>query len=466
MKSTAKEIEHRQVELHIEAEQEEYDAAQAEAFKHLARKTSVPGFRKGKAPRHMLEQYIGREALVDEAIEHLLPVLYEQALEAHDINPIAMPSIALEQRELPVFNATVPLEPRVKLGDFRSIRVKPEEVDVTDEHVLAALERMRESQAVLEPAERPLAFGDFSTLDVKATVDDQPFLDHKQVTYEVAAESQMPIPGFAESIVGLSKDESKDFTLKIPDDFRVTELAGKDCLCSVTVHQVRQKQLPELADALAETFGFDSLDALRVKVGSDLESNARNQVRTSLIHSALDAIEAQGEVDFPPFMEEREIDELLLGEARQYGFKSVDDYLRMSNRGLEEVREALRPLAHKRIANGLLLHEIAQQEQIEIDASEVDNRVEELLSQAQDKEKVREYLAAPEMRESLENRLRTNRTLDRLIEIVTADAPETKGTSKTKGASKLKGAPATEEAPETAEAPGETSTPEGEENNG
>jgi trigger factor len=442
MKSTAKEIEHRQVKLHIEAEQEEYDAAQTEAFKHLVRKTNVPGFRKGKAPRHMLEQYVGREVLVDEAIEHLLPVLYEQALETHDIHPVAMPRIELEQREPPVFNATVPLEPQVKLGDYRSVRVKPEEVAVTDEHVLAALERMRESQAVLEPAERPLAFGDFSTLDVKATVDDQPFLDHKQVTYEVVAGAQMPIPGFAESIVGLSKDESKDFMLKIPEDFRVTEIAGKDCACSVTVQQVRQKQLPELADALAETFGFDSLDALREKVGSDLESNARNQARTSLIHSALDAIEAQGEVDFPPFMEEREIDELLLGEARQYGYKSVDDFLRMSNKGLEEVREDLRPLAHKRIANGLLLNEIARQEQIEIDESEVDNRVEELLSQAEDKDKVRQYLAAPEMRDSLANRLRSNRTLDRLVEIVTADAPE------------------------VVEAPGEPSTPEGEENNG
>lgn len=442
MKSTAKEIEHRQVQLHIEAEQQEYDAAQAEAFKHLARMTNVPGFRKGKAPRHMLERHIGREVFVDEAIEHLIPVLYEQALETHDIHPIAMPRIELEQREPPTFNATVPLEPQVKLGDYRSVSVKPEEVDVTDEHVLAALERIRESQAVLEPAERPLAFGDFSTLDVKATVDDQPFLDHKQVTYEVVAGAQMPIPGFAESIVGLSKDESKDFTLRIPEEFRVTEIAGKDCACSVTVHQVRQKQLPELTDGIAETFGFDSLDALREKVGSDLESNARKQARATLINSALDAIEAQGEVDFPPFMEEREIDELLLGEARQYGYKSVDDYLRMSNRSLEEVREDLRPLAHKRIVNGLLLNEIAQQEQIEIDESEVDNRVEELLSQTQDKDKVREYLAAPEMRESLASRLRTNRTLDRLIEIVTADAPEAE------------------------ETPGETSAPEGEENDG
>ena len=442
MKSTAKEIEHRQAEIHIEAEQQEYDAARAEALKQLARKTNVPGFRKGKAPRHILEQHIGSETLVDEAIEELFPVLYEQALEIHDIHPIAIPRIELEQREPPIFNATVPLEPQVNLGDYRSVRVKAEEVDVTDEHVLAALERLRESQAVLEPAERPLAFGDFSTLDVKATVDDQPFLDHKQVTYEVVAEALMPVPGFAESIVGLSKDESKDFTLKIPDDFRVTEIAGKECACSVTVQQVRQKQLPELTDGLAETFGFDSLDALREKVGSDLESNARNQARTSLIHSALDAIEAQGEVDFPPFMEEREIDELLLGEARQYGYKNVDDYLRMSNRGLEELREDLRPLARKRIANGLLLNEIAQQEQIEIDESEVDNRAEELLSQAQDKDKVREYLAAPEMRESLSNRLRTNRTLDRLVEIVTADAPQGE------------------------ETPGETSAPEGEENNG
>ncbi len=270
MKSTAKTIEHCQAELHIEAEESEYAAAQAEAFKYLAGRVEIPGFRKGKAPRQLVEKHVGRDAVVEEAIERLFPNLYEQALATHDIHPITTPHVHLEQREPPVFLAIVPLEPEVDLGDYRSVRVTPEEVSVTDEHVLSALDRLRESQAVLAPAERPLRFGDFASIDVQATVAEQPFLDHKAVTYEMVANSHMPLPGFAEALVGLSAGESKEFTLTVPEDFRITELAGKECRCSVTVQQVREKQLPELSDSMAESFGFASLEALRERVGADL----------------------------------------------------------------------------------------------------------------------------------------------------------------------------------------------------
>ncbi len=421
MKSTATEIERRQVQLHIEAEAEEFSAAQARAVKHLSQNNTVPGFRKGKAPRHVLEQHLGKEAIIDEAIEELFSNLYEQALDAHDVHPISNPQIKLEQREPPVFDVIVPLEARVSLGDYKAVRIKKDQADVTEEHVTEAIDRLRESQAAMAPVERPLAFGDFATIDVKATVVDQPFLDHKQVTYEMVAESKMPLPGFAESIEGMSKGESKDFVLPVPEDFQMTDLAGKECACSVTLQQVQEKQLPELTDALAETFGFETLEALKEKVNSDLESNAQNQARTALIHSALDAIEAQGEVDFAPYMEDREMAELIEREAQQYGYKTIDDYLRMSNKTVEEMTETMRPVAHKRIVNGLLLNEIADQEGIEIGESDVESRIEELLSHSQDKEKARSYLDTPEMRESLANRLRTNQTLDRLVEIVTAD---------------------------------------------
>lgn len=419
MKSTAKTIEHCQTELHIEAEEPEYRTAEAEAFKYLSGRIAIPGFRKGKAPRQLVEKHLGRDAVIDETLERLFPPLYEQALAEHDIHPISTPHVHLEQREPPVFTAIVPLAPEIDLGDYRSVRVTEEEVSVTDEHVLSALDRLRESQAVLLPAERPLKFGDFASIDVVATVDGQPFLDHKAVTYEMVANSPMPLPGFPEAIVGLSAGESKDFTLKVPDDFRVTELAGKECNCNVTVQQVREKELPELSDSMAKSFGFDSLEALRERVGNDLESNARNQARSALIHQALDAIAAQGHVDFPPVLEEHEIDDLLAGEARRYGYKTVEDYLQMASKSMEEIRTDLQPLAHERIVNGLILSRLAAAEDINVTDSDIDNRIEELLAEAQDKDRVRQLLAAPEMRETVAERLRTNRTLDRLAAIVT-----------------------------------------------
>ncbi len=422
MKSSTKTIEHRQTELRIEAEAPEYQAAEVEAFRYLAGRVHIPGFRKGKAPHAVVERHVGRDAVVDETIERLFPRLYEQALTEHAIHPITTPHVHLEQREPPVFLALVPLEPEVDLGEYRSVSVAEEEVSVSDEHVLSALDRLRESQAVLVPVEHPLQFGDFASIDVTATIDEQPFLDHKGVTYEMVAGSAMPLPGFAEAIAGMSAGEAREFNLTVPADFRVAELAGKECRCAVTLQQVRRKELPELGDSMAQSFGFETLEALRERVGADLESNARNQARTALIHKALEAIAAQGHIDFPPVLEEREIDDLIAGEAKRYGYKNVEDYLQMASKSMEDIRAELRPLAHERIVNGLILSRLSREEGITVSDADVDARIEELLQEAQDKDRVRALLTAPEMRESIADRVRTNRTLDRLVAIVTGES--------------------------------------------
>ncbi len=429
MKSTAKTIERRQVELHIEVEPNEFDDAKAKAFRSFAGRVQVPGFRKGKAPPHIAEQHIGREAIVDEAIERLFPELYQQALETHNIQPIMTPNVELKQREPPTFIAIVPLAPAIDLGDYRSVRIAHEEVSVTDEHVHSALDQIRESQAVLVPVERALQFGDYALLDVHVDVDGQALLDHKGVTYEVVAGGEMPVPGFPEELVGLSAGESKTFTLEIPGDFRVSEVAGKQCTCTVTMQQVRQKELPELGDEMARSFGFETLDVLRERVGSNLESRARDEARSKVVQAALDAIVGQGSVEFPPVLEEREIDDLLSEESRRYGYKNVEDYLRMTPRSVEQIREDLRPLAHRRIVNGLLLNRLAESEKIAINEAEVDNRVEELLSEAQDKERTRDLLASPHIREAIGDRLRTSRTLDRLVAIVTGESTAVAGST-------------------------------------
>jgi trigger factor len=425
MKSSSKEIEHRQVELYIEAEEAEFASAKNAAFRKLAQKAEVPGFRKGKTPRPLLEQFLGKEAIADEAIEDMFPDLYEQALQEHEIQPIGMPRVSLEQRDPPAYKAIVPLMPKVSLGDYKSVRLTPEETSISDEQVQATIDRLRESQAVVSPVERPVELNDLVTLDVHATVvDGEPFLDHHDVAYQVVEGSQMPIPGFAESLLGMTAGESKEFGLKVPDDFRAAELAGKDCLCNVTVKQVRVKEVPEMSDDIAQTFGFDTADALKERINTDLETRARDEARNRLVNMALDAVAEKSEVEFPPMLEDREIDDLISEEARRYGYKTAGDYLKMTNRTAEEIREDVRPLAHKRIVNGLLLEELATAEQIEISDEDVDNRIEELLTQAQDKERMREYMNAPEMRRSVAGRLETKRTIDRLVAIVTGAIEE------------------------------------------
>ncbi len=447
MKSTSKEIERRQAELYIESEEQEFEKAKNAAFRKLAGKAEVPGFRKGKTPRHILEQFLGKEAVADEAIEDMFPDLYEQALQEHEIHPIAMPRVSLEQRDPPAYKAIVPLMPTVSLGDYASIRLTAEEASVSDEQVQATIDRIRESQAVVSPVERPVQYDDLVTIDVYATTGgEEPFLDHKDVTYQVVEASQSPIPGFAENLVGMSAGETKEFTLTVPDDFRVEELQGKEAACTVTVKQVRIKELPELSDDIAQSFGFDTADALKERIGSDLETRAKDEARNRLVNKALDAVAEQAQIEFPPVLEEREIDDLLKNEAQRYGYKTTEDYLKMANKTQEEIREDLRPVAYKRIVNGLILEELTRAEEIEISDEDVDNRIEELLAGTQDPERMREYVNSPEMRRSIAGRLETNRAIDRLVNIVTGASEDEK--------------PAPEAAPE------ETTEPEGEEDNG
>jgi len=179
--------------------------------------------------------------------------------------------------------------------------------------------------------------------------------------------------------------------------------------------------VPELSDDVAQTFGFDTADALKERIGTDLEARARDEARNRLVNKALDAVAEKSTVEFPPVLEEREIDDLIAGEARRNGYKTPEDYLKMTNRTVEEIREDLRPVARKRSVNGLLLEQLARAEQIEITDADVDNRIEELLAGTQDPDRMREYASSPEMRQSIAGRLETGRTIDRLIELVTGE---------------------------------------------
>ena len=160
MKSTAKELERRQTEIRIEVEEEEFSVAKNQAYKKLAPRVEIPGFRKGKAPRHIIEQAIGKENIEDEAIEQMFPGLYEQALETHDLYAATTPKVSLEQRDPPVYQVVVPLRPEVDLGDYKAVRIEQGSADVSDEEVSAALDRIRQSQAVLAPVERAVQFGE------------------------------------------------------------------------------------------------------------------------------------------------------------------------------------------------------------------------------------------------------------------------------------------------------------------
>lgn len=418
MNVTTEQKENRQVELTVEAGGEEMDKAMEDAFRRLAGKVKVPGFRKGKVPRHIFEQQVGRDALVDEAIEHLLPDLYQQAVQQQELSPVGQPQVEVTQREPLAFKALVPLTPRVELGEYQGVGLEAPSAEVSAEDVNAAVEQTRHEHAVQSPVDRPVQFGDVVTIDVSATIEGTSFLDHKEINYEVTAGSRSPLPGFSEELVGLNKNESKDFSLVVPEDHYLKDSVGKTCDCHVTVKEVKQKELPTLDDELARTAGYDDLASMQQQVASGLEQKAQENRDKEMKQKALDAVVERSSIEFPPVLEDKEIERMLSEQARRFGYDNVDDYLGRMNTSKEQVWEELRPTAKKRIANSLVLEKVAEDNNIEINASDVDNRVQQMIEETGDKEKAEKFFKLPQVRESIENSLRTDRALEHLVNAV------------------------------------------------
>jgi len=407
-----------QISLNIEAEANELDKSLDEAYHHLVNEVSIPGFRKGKAPRAILVQHIGKKNLLDEALEHLIPQLYKEAIESQKLEPIAGPQIEVTQREPLIFKAVVPLKPEVKLGDYQSMKLEPSSViEITEKEITAAMAEFRERQGAWVPVDRPARLGDLVTMDIQANADGKPWLNHKDILYEMDKDSRSPVPGFATHLEGTGKNKESTFSLTIPDDYPIKEMRGKESAFKVIVTEIKEKQLPELDDALAKGTGYDNLDDMKGKVAADLRAKAEARNRLELKQKALDALVEISEVKYPPILEDEEITELLRNEAQRLGFREITDYLKRANKAEEEIKQELRPIAQKRLIQSLVLGKLAEQEKIAISSSEVDNKVAEIVNDAEDKEKAKQFFSLPQIKQSIEQSLRTERTMDQLLQI-------------------------------------------------
>jgi trigger factor len=429
MKVSAEDLENRRIALNIEAEAAELDRSLDQAYHHLVREVSIPGFRKGKAPRVILEQQIGKGALLQEALEHLVPQLYKEAIQSENLEPIAEPELEITQSEPLIFKAIVSLKPEVKLGDYRSIRLGAgPEVVVTDDEVASVIEKLRREQGAWVPVDRAAELGDLVTLTVQASVDEKPLLDHKDILYEMDKDSRSPVPGFASCLEGTEKSKETSFNLRIPDDYPIAEMRGKEASFRVTINEIKEKELPELNDEMAKAAGYGGLEDMKEKVSALLRTRAESRNRLELQQMALDALVGMSEVSYPPVLEDEEIGGLLKTEAQRLGFKEIADYVNRAHKTEEEIRQELRPVAKKRLVQGLVLGKLAEQEKIEISASDVDNRIDVIVSDAEDKEKARQFFSLPQFRQSIEQSLRSQKTIDQLLQIAGGDTKDiTKG---------------------------------------
>lgn len=420
------------------------------AFKRLAQHVEVPGFRKGKTPRNMLERHIGRDRIVSEAIDILIPEAYNQAIDEEDIDAIGQPQVELVNAEPLSFKATVPVRPTIELGDYNSIRVEQPSVEPDEADVDNAVDELRQRYALHQPVDRPVQTGDIIRADVRIVVEDQEVYNDEDSEMRLREGATVLLPGFAEGVVGMKKGETNDVDVSTPEGDR--PLSGKAGTATVTLHEVKEEVLPEPNDAFASEVGegFESLEALRTRLRDDLRERVEGQAEERFRDEAVQALtDGATKLEFPPVLIDREIERELQEQARQVG-QTVEAYLELIKKTPQEIREDLAPVAAERVKRSLALSEFAEVEGIEVEASDVDTEIEKLLASAgEHAERMKQLFSNQEARASIERSLLTRNTIDRLAEIAGWDGKkaepeegEAADKPKKKAAAKRKKSPA------------------------
>jgi len=401
--------------LRIEMEPAEVEKYLEESYHHLVKKAKIPGFRKGKASREVLERHIGREGIFEEALNRLLPQAYEQAIKEQGVDAIATPSIEIEQTDPVIFKATVPLRPTVKLGDYHQIRLTPEPVEVTEDNINAVIEQLRRQHGTWEPVEREVNLDDLVTLDIESQIEGKSFINQPGVQYQLLHDHPFPVPGFVEQLVGVKGGEEKEFKLTLPEDYPRAELAGKEAHFKVKVSEVKQLRLPPLDDGFATLVDpeLKTVNSLRERISTNLRLRAEEKAREEFEERVIDGVVEQSQVEFPPLLVDMEIARLLDQQARWLQATGS----RINKTG-EELREELRPLATKRVNRSLVLEKVAEEEKIEVSDAEIKAEMEKVArSVTGNKNEVQKWLNSSRAHSSVEQLLARRKTLQRLVEI-------------------------------------------------
>ena len=424
MKVSTERIPESQVVLEIEVEPERLERSLDRAYRQLAQKTEVPGFRKGKAPRQMLERYVGRDAVMQEALGLLIPEAYNQAIEEENIEAIDYPNIEVVQQEPLIFKATVAVRPSVDLGNYREMRVEREPVTVGEEQVNEKIEELRHRYAILEPVDRPVQMGDRVRADVRVSVDGRQVFSEDDAEIHLRQGVPVLVPGFVEELLASEKGVEREFSIDVSPDHPQRLLAGKTCLCTVVVREIKEEKLPELDDTFAAVVGegFPSLEALRERLESDLRQSAEQEADARQGERVVDGVVAAASLEFPPVLAERETEQLLRERVSSSGAGDVERYLGHVGKSEEEVRQELRLQAVERIQRSLVLSKVAEAEAISVSEEDIDAEIERLATSSGPRgDEVRKIFDSAGGRDALRRSLLTRKTVERLVAIASGE---------------------------------------------
>ena len=430
MRITQGEIVDLQTVLHIEMEDEDIRPYLDIGYQKVKPHISFPGFRRGRVPRHIVLQFVGREALLNEVLDTMLPEVTGRAIDEQELEPGGMPDLEVLDLDPVTFKATVPLRPQVELGDYRDIRVEVEQAEIGEEDVQERLERLRNSMASWEPVERPVRMNDMVTMTATGTVEDNTILDETDTVYLLVEDADRPFPGFPEALVGAELDTPKEFELEVADDFPVDEYAGKPVQVTATVSDIKERILPELDEEFVQEIGegYDSMEALRGQIEEELKTESENAAEQEVRESAISSLLEGASAVIAPVIIDNEVNYMVNEQAQTLARMNIrfDDYLRSIGSSEEELREELREEAITRIKRAVALEKLGELEGIDVSDEDVEERIASIIEQNRE-----EYLDAPEereitddMRNSVRRMIHSELVIERLMAIAKGEAPD------------------------------------------
>ncbi|MCL5997661.1 MAG: trigger factor, partial [Chloroflexi bacterium] len=409
--------------------------ARREVARKLSRQIRIPGFRPGMAPVNVVVAAIGGEqAFATEVADELGSRLYSKAIDEANIDPYG-PGQLEDVKSTPTqLIVRVPLEPKVDLKDYQSVRVPYSVPTVSEEEIESQLQYIREDNAVVELVERPAQPGDLVEADIIATADGKEVLhSHRPIVLD---EDRINLPGLVQAIVGMSAGEHKDATITLPDDFGDDSLRGKEATTSIDVKRVSSRQLPEINDELAQTVGsFNSLVELREDLGKRLLEYKTRNAEQQYATQVLDTFTSLSQIAYPPAYVEDRLNEMvddLKEDVRRDEKMPWEDWLKLQGKTDEQVRQDLRPNAETRAKRGLVMREMARAEGIQVSDEEIAAEVERTSAQFGGRtEEIRRTLMRDESRRTVHNNILSNKVMQRMVQIargeVVEPAPEPAG---------------------------------------
>ena len=422
--TSAKELDPCQVRLTVTVSEERFQAEIQRAARQIARGVNIPGFRKGKAPYEVIAQRFGAETIQQEAVDNLTEEAYRGALEAEGISPFAPAELESVEMDPLRYTFTVPLAPKVDLGRYRSLRVKPAKVKVSKDEVNQALERLREEYAVLEPIEdRGAQDGNALVISVEARADDSTvFIKDDEAEVLLDLENEYPAPGFYQELVGMNPGEERTFRLEMPD-----ARPSEEAEFVVKLERLFERTLPGLDDDLARTVGdYDGLKPLRKHIETQIREKKEEEAESEYSQRAVEALVEKAKIEYPPVALEEEVDdavERLADRVQREQKMSLEDYLKALKKTEEELREEFRPVAVEQLRRNLALSEFVVAEEMTVEDEEIAQGISELSEMWGIRaEEARNQLQTEAGRQAVTNNLLAKKGIERLVAIARGQA--------------------------------------------